>query len=393
MQSASAIPVREEGRQGLALLAMVLLGVASVFVTSIKPFMVTAYKQWLGYTEDIVGYLLALEFSGEVTMCLAVSARVHRWNRRTLAGAGLLTIVAGNLLSMLADSFATLAACRMLAGLGTGTALGVMSASLAGTTKPDRSFSIYTLALLAVGMVAFLALPRILKGYGLNAIFLILVIMTLPALATLRLLPRFSPLGVSARDPSHNLDFSTLNKSSVVVLVASALYFFGVGMVWPFVGELGKSAGWDESTVAYVLASTQAGGFLGALVAGVVDTRWGRSIPIALGLLGSATCLAALAISSREPWAFLVATPLFLFFWLYLFPYFNGVAASLEPSGRLTVVSMTIQSLGLAVGPALAGWLNVTTGGYLAILIAGIVMFVLTFPLLLYVTSKMVRYR
>lgn len=363
-----------------------------MFVVVIKPLMVTAYKEWLGYADDSAGYLLAIEFSGEVLMIFAMSMRIHRWDRRTLAFAGLSIVIAGNLLSMVAGDFASLASARLVAGIGTGVAEAAMCAALAGSDKPTRNFAIYNLALLSVGAVGYMTLPALLDRSGLDGIFQVLIVVAIPAMASLRWLPRFAPAEHDRKfdEPARQ---SVFDKTAFMALAATGLYFLGAGIFWPFVGEIGRSTGLDTATVAYMLAAAQVAGCVGALLAAILDTRWGRSIPIAVAIVGNLACFAALLLWPGDSAAVLVAIPVFHLFWLVVFPYFNGVAASLDRSGRLSVVSMTILSIGLAFGPAFGGWLNVATGGYRALVILAFMLVAVAGAIILRVASTMSRRR
>lgn len=375
-----------------ALTAMVLLGVASVFVTAIKPLMVTGYKDWLHYADDVAGYLLAMEFGAEVLMLIVVSTGIQRWNRRTLALLGLSTIIAGNLFSLVADNFTTLACCRVLAGLGTGIGGAVMSASLAGTEKPTRNFSIYLLSLMSVVMLAFLVLPKLLDRYGLDSIFLMLIAVTIPAVATLHWLPRFAPAAVAGLEARLNEGSrSLLNQPALLMLAAAVGYSIAYGSYWPFVGEVGRSAGLDTITVGYLLAGAQFGGCLSAFSAAILDVRWGRSIPTASAIGGLVACLAALLIWKGTSTAVVITTLAFNPLYLFLYPYVNGVTSHLDPSGRLTVMAVVLQSLCLAVGPAIAGWLNVTTGNYDATIVLALAGFAVSGVLILRVTLRMAK--
>ena len=72
-----------------------------------------------------------------------------------------------------------------------------------------------------------------------------------------------------------------------------------------------------------------------------------------------------------------------MFVWLMFFPYLMGIVSELDPIGRLAGVGYALQSVGFAIGPALAA-LMIPGGGYAALFSLGIGCYLATLLLLLF---------
>lgn len=80
--------------------------------------------------------------------------------------------------------------------------------------------------------------------------------------------------------------------------------------------------------------------------------------------------------------AFAVAPILFLTSWNFVAPYMMGTVATLETSGRAVALNMTLQYIGFATGPLLAG--IITARIYFnASLVFGVIAFILCLVLFL----------
>ena len=117
-----------------------------------------------------------------------------------------------------------------------------------------------------------------------------------------------------------------------------------------------------------------------------LGTRLGRIAPITLSLLASTGCLLALLFFGNKL-VYALVIQFYMFFWLLFFPYLMGIVSELDPVGRLAGVSYALQSIGFAIGPALAALL-ITGGGYAALFYLGIGCYLVTLLLLLSLAGK-----
>jgi predicted MFS family arabinose efflux permease len=119
----------------------------------------------------------------------------------------------------------------------------------------------------------------------------------------------------------------------------------------------------------------------GALLPAIIGHRLGRWRPLTVGILGGAFCLLFL-IGRFEylPFAFWVC--LYNFFWNMTHPFLLGSMASFDRRGRVVVLAVAAQMLGLAIGPAI-GATVVGPGKYASINYIAIAMFALSWVCIL----------
>ncbi len=382
----------QHGRPGsgfdkpVSLLAMMLTGIAGVAAMGLNPVIATAYVDYLDFSERQAGYVLAAEMSGLAIGTLLISARVHVWNRQVVAISGIAILLIGNLACLKLASFDSMLAARFIVGTGAGSAAGVMAASIAASGNPDRFFGFYTVVTLST--IAFLMslAPGLLTSFGIGGLFSLLACMALPALCLVGNFPAFAverKIGVNEQAPSwRDMPLRVV----LIVSIATLVYYTGTGAVWPFISQVGKARGFALQDIGNLLAVAQLFGVAGALVPVFLGTRLGRTAPVTFSLLVSICCLLALlGYSNKLVYALVIQS--YMFVWLLFFPYLMGIVSELDPLGRLAGISYALQSVGFAIGPALAA-LFITGGGYAALFYLGIVCYLVTLVLLLPLAFK-----
>ncbi len=365
----------------VSLLAMILTGIAGVVAMGLNPVIATAYVDFLGFSEAQAGYVLAADMSGAAIGTLLVSARVHIWNRRVTAVCGLTVLLAGNLACLALAAFDSLLIARFIIGTGAGIAAGSMAAGIAATGNPDRYFGVYTVVTLSTGAMLMALAPLLLTSFSIRGLFSLLACMALPAFCLVRQFPEFTAhrkMSAGGKPASwRDLPLRTL----LVISATTLVYYIGTGSVWPYMSLIGKAQGLTIQATGNLLAVAQLFGVAGALVPAVLGTRLGRMAPISFSLLVSTGCLLALLMfANRLVYALVVQ--LYMFVWLMFFPYLMGIVSELGPVGRLAGVSYALQSIGFAIGPALAALL-IPGGGYAALFYLGIGCYLATLLLLL----------
>ena len=365
----------------VSLLAMMLTGIAGVVAMGLNPVIATAYVDYLDFSEVQAGYVLAADMSGLAIGTLLVSARVHVWNRQVVAISGIAIVLVGNLACLELASFDSMLVTRFIVGTGAGSAAGVMAASIAASGNPDRFFGFYTVVTLsAIALLMSLA-PRLLASFGIKGLFSLLACTALPALCLVGKFPAFvaqRKIGVGEKAPSWR---EMPLRIVLIVSIATLVYYTGTGAVWPYISQVGKARGFALQDIGNLLAVAQLFGVAGAMVPVFLGTRLGRMPPVTFSLVVSICCLLALlGYSNKLVYALVIQ--LYMFVWLLFFPYLMGIVSELDPLGRLAGVSYALQSVGFAIGPALAASL-IMSGGYAVLFSLGIVCYLVTLILLL----------
>ena len=138
-----------------------------------------------------------------------------------------------------------------------------------------------------------------------------------------------------------------------LALAAMFAYFLAQGVVWAYLFLIGIAGGLAEQQVANGLTVSQFAGIAGALGAVVTAGRYGRAVPLTIGIVGGAATLYFL-VGRFSATTYLVAVSIYNLAWNFTHPYLLGAMASFDRHGRVVVYAVAMQMLGLAVGPSLA---------------------------------------
>jgi MFS family permease len=169
-------------------------------------------------------------------------------------------------------------------------------------------------------------------------------------------------------------ELKLLSALPIMMSLAAALSSLALAGLWTFAEEMGVTAGLSAQTTASFLGSSQLMGLLGTMAPWLLGPRIGRA---ALGVASFVLMAAGVFMVGliHQPTAYIVGNlALNLGYWATM-PLMLSVAADLDRnSGRLVAFMLGMSSVGLAIGPSLAGPLlggtETTLGGWLFGLIA-----------------------
>lgn len=338
-------------------LAGILLAKAAVATFSLAPFLIGSYIDRLGLSAVQASRVLSVEVFALALANLAASLWVHRRPFRGLAQGLLLVLLALNLACAFASGALMLGWLRAAIGVVEGTLLALGFGLLGLTRRPDRNFGFYFAASLGVAALNVRLLPLFLDGAGATGLFLNLCLYALLALAGSRWAPHASldsRAGMSQVGGSPGVGAQGLALGAL--LLANYVYFIGQGGVWAFLERLGLQQGLGLADVAQALSWSLLAGVAGGFAASALDVRFGRLPPLMTAVALAAASLGLLWQATSLP-AFVAAACLFNFANNFGHPYLLGMAAQLDRSGRLTVLSGALHTGGQATGPLLVGLL------------------------------------
>ncbi len=87
--------------------------------------------------------------------------------------------------------------------------------------------------------------------------------------------------------------------------------------------------------------------------AAILSTRYGRLLPISIGVIISILSMTIL-LDDFNAFQFLVAACVFNFTFNFILPYLMACVAAVDMTGKLIILTSVSSSAGLATGPALA---------------------------------------
>lgn len=371
--------------RAVGIAALFLTGIVATMVAGLKPILVTAYISSFGLTPKEAGYIVAAEMGGATIGNLAAAWLVSRFSTRRCALLGLTVLCFCNAACAVLPHFPMFFTLRLIAGLAEGVAAGVMAATAAGMKSPDRLMAAYLVLSLGTFAGAFLLIPHLLVS-GMRFVFVLLAVAVVPPMCLNTWFPRNDR---AKNEAAATADAHSFGLHAGLALFGTMSFYAATGALWPFMGEVGRASHLTTPEVGSVLGMSQLVGAAAGLLPLALGTKLGRSVPLGAALaIGACSIASLLAFHSRA--IYWVAVPLFMAALMIFFPYIMGVMAQLDPSGKLSTTSFALQSVGLAIGPAVAGKLALEHG-YHAVLWAGLGCIPLAFVALLPVTISQDR--
>jgi len=348
----------------------ILYGVLGGMSFIVQPGFVQGMTNYLGFSDAEAGYAISAEmigFSAMTIILVFLSSRVN-W-RQTLRGL-LCLIILGNVCAIFSEGFTAFAASRFVAGLGCGGIVSLGFAMVGMTSKPDRNFGLMIVASMIYGAVVLYCMPMFFEQFGMQGL---LVFFGLFAVVGLFFVPN-APLGAEEQQQVEEDAVDLPWKVKGLALVAMLLFFLAQGAVWAYLGLMGETMGSDEQQVANALTLSQFPGILGALGPILLGAKFGRLPPLMIAMLASVTPLVYYLFGAAGVGAYLVMVLIYNFGFNLAHPYLLATMASFDRTGKVVVYAVALQTVGLAVGPALAA-LVVGGGNYGNVALLGIIFF------------------
>ncbi|MEZ5500228.1 MAG: MFS transporter [Steroidobacteraceae bacterium] len=342
----AAPPIDLNSRRTLA--AILYLSVIGPCVFILQPGFVQGLVEQLGMTEQQAGYVASAEMWGIAVTTLALIFAAHHYSWRRLIGAFAVLSGVGNLLCIGQSDLQVLMLLRFIVGIGSGGIIS-LTFSLAGlTANPDRNFGYIIVWVLTYGALGLVVMPTAYAHIGMAGVLVFFGLFCLSGLWFVGALPHS---GLEHADTSGHYEYAKW--LSHATLIAILIYNVAVGIIWAYLFLVGTNAGMPEQQVANVLMVSQIAGIAGAFVVVVFEKRFGRLLPLAVGVLGSAASAYLLVgqIGAREYWLGVCG---FNLLWNLSMPYMLATAGDFDAKKHTVVFAIAMQMLGLAVGPMIA---------------------------------------
>ena len=133
--------------------AAVIISIVGNAVFIGMPMLVGSLADTLGFNEQQLGWLASADLIGIFIASIFASLMVNRVNRQVLVYLGITLAIIANFSSTIFHDFNTLVTLRIISGLGGGLCYSIGVATLAGTHKTARNFSILLFVLVAVNAI------------------------------------------------------------------------------------------------------------------------------------------------------------------------------------------------------------------------------------------------
>jgi predicted MFS family arabinose efflux permease len=337
--------------------AAILVGSVAALVVNTLPVFLTVIARTRGFDERETGLIAFVDMGGIAVgtmMCALQPALVRRLGRPRLALLGLLILLGANVLASVVRPFPELLLARALAGVGAGLTEAVTYAILA-EGDGARDLALFNILQLATGWLGVPLLPPLAQRFGVAGLFGAIACLAVLVMPLCRLLSRDH----SAEPPAGRVDAPVGERVSPLgwmAILSTFLYFSSSGGLYAYLAFMGVAWGGAQATVEADLSTILFATMMGGVLAAFLGSRFGFRRPLYMGYLVQMTAM-ALLMTLRPVDHFLVLGCLFGFGWNIVGPYQFEAVTKIDGSSSAAMLVNAATLGGLAVGPAIAGYL------------------------------------
>lgn len=338
----------------VAALLLSFLATAGLFYVNIMPALVSGLIDGLGFTQRQAGFVGSANVYGAAFGALAIVPFVARIEWRRASVLLLCVLIAIDAVSLAVGSPAMLTALRAVHGFAGGMLVGVAYSVIARTGSPDRVFGMLLLVQFGLGGLGVMMLPRLVPHFGTGVLFVALMAFSTVALAMLPFLsdyPRQVPVATTEGTTAPKSLTAPASRGRFVLALLALFLFQAANMgLFAYIIELGDSAGLSREFVSTSVGASTWIGTLGCLLVIAIGTKYGRTLPLAIGLVVTLVGIWCLHYADRRA-LFFFANGITGISWSLVMPYLLGLASAFDRSGRSAALGGFASKMGLASGP------------------------------------------
>ena len=181
---------------------------------------------------------------------------------------------------------------------------------------------------------------------------------------TLLILPLVPNVESPSQEDTKPSSFFKIPMSMMLFLVLCGLFLFQAANmgVADYAFELGKDIGLANNEISNILTVANIISILGGVLVYIIGTKFGRTIPLLIGI-SIASIFTYLLHYSDNVSIYFIANTLTGIAWAFTIPYLLGLCATFDIHGQMAALAGFVSKMGLASGP-LAGSLFIMTNGF-----------------------------
>tara|TARA_R110002096_G_scaffold436071_1_gene666878 strand:+ start:59901 stop:61076 length:1176 start_codon:yes stop_codon:yes gene_type:complete len=359
----------------IAAILLSFLSTAGLFYVNLGGAFLSAFVDGLGLSREVAGYVTAANKYGAAFGALLAVFSAGRLPWRKVAYVVLVLIISIDLISMTVNDGNALIAIRFLHGTVGGFLVGTGFSVIARTRTPDRVFGMLLVVQYTCGSIGIMIVPRLVQTMGHGVVFGALIIFSF---VTLLMVPFIADYHVEKTDQDVKKagQFADVLTKPLVIALAAIFFFQAANMgVADYIFELGKDEGLTTNAMSTMVSIANWVAIGGAVLVYVFGIRFGRALPITIGLIISISGTAAFHWS-EFPTVYFLANAITGVMWAFLIPYLLGLSAAFDKQGRTAALAGFVSKMGLASGP-MAAALLVGEGNFTLILNVAIISLIL----------------
>lgn len=336
-------------------------------VQNALPLLLGVIVVGLGLSAGEVGIAFTLEGFAMGFVAFTLAPFIGKLpQRQTIWGAMALLLVT-HLAMAFVDNVAHVMILRALGGAFAGLALVGLNNIVATSSDPVRFYGGVNASGILLGILSFMILPTTIELWGIRGGFwpiAAVIILIVPIMARIP-----EPGATQEELPKH----STTTKTPLSIFYLVAIFLVQAGQVayYAYIERRATDIGLDPQTIGNALTVGYSLSLGTMLLASWMGERFGRMIPLAIGLAGHMICI-GIVLTTRDPSIMIPAMILQSPFYFFSIPCQLGIGAALDHSGRIANFAIGIFFIGNGFGPMIGGFL-IETVGYSAISVLNLV--------------------
>ena len=350
-----------------------IIATAGLFYVNLGGAFLSAFVDGLGVQRDTAGFIVSANKYGAAFGALLATFVVKRLEWRPTLSKLFYCLIIFDLISTQVQNPQILILLRFLHGTIGGLSVGFGLSIIARTLNPDKVFGMLLVVQYSFGSIGIWAVPRMVDLFGYSAVFGALISFTIMAILILPMVPDVSKH--SDNQATNNIFSFSIEKFLFLALAALFLFQAANMGVADYAFELGKDIGLKNTEISNLLTIANIISISGGMMVYIIGTRFGRTIPLVIGI-SVAAIFTFLLHYSENVTIYFIANSVTGIAWGFTIPYILGLCASFDKHGQVAALAGFISKMGLATGPLIGSFFIIEYGFNFIINIAVFALFI-----------------
>ena len=350
-----------------------IIATAGLFYVNLGGAFLSAFVDGLGVQRDTAGFIVSANKYGAAFGALLATFVVKRLEWRPTLSKLFYCLIIFDLISTQVQNPQILILLRFLHGTIGGLSVGFGLSIIARTLNPDKVFGMLLVVQYSFGSIGIWAVPRMVDVFGYSAVFGALISFTIMAILILPIVPDVSKH--SDNQATNNIFSFSIEKFLFLALAALFLFQAANMGVADYAFELGKDIGLKNTEISNLLTIANIISISGGMMVYIIGTRFGRTIPLVIGI-SVAAIFTFLLHYSENVTIYFIANSVTGIAWGFTIPYILGLCASFDKHGQVAALAGFISKMGLATGPLIGSLFIIEYGFKFIINIAVFALFI-----------------
>ena len=336
-----------------------IIATAGLFYVNLGGAFLSAFVDGLGVERDVAGYIVSANKYGAAFGALLATFFVKKLEWRLVLRILFFCLIVVDLISTQIKNPDTLILLRFLHGTIGGLSVGFGLSIIARTYNPDKIFGMLLVVQYSFGSIGIFAVPRMVEAFGNGAVFAALIIFTIMAISILPFVPNVAKSNKEL--PSSNIFNISIGKFLFLALVSLFLFQAANMGVADYAFELGKDIGLENNKISNILTIANIISISGGALVYLIGTKYGRTLPLIIGISTSAIFTFLLHYSDNVS-IYFIANTFTGIAWGFTIPYILGLCSSFDTHGQMAALAGFISKMGLATGPLIGSLFIINSG-------------------------------